>query len=181
MKEIVKKYIFMVSALFSIVVVCMMITSYKAAYKEISLHDTNINKVLLNKYKNELSTIKDSDCKKAVEEIVKHYEDTSYDGKVDLRDKYFNGKSILGYTLKTFDSCNLTDEQKGILSSNFITSSIQFEEIVNELYFQYELSVPDSWTRSTLKPTMDNVRYRINRSSHLDLIGDLIQVLKEGK
>ena len=181
MIEKVRKSVFVVMIIYSITIVLLMLYSYNTSYNKISFKDSNENIKTLEKYKEELKQLEDSTCKNAINELIKHYEDTSYNEEINLNEKYFKGKSLLSYTLDTFKKCNIPDEETRRLGLKFLEATIEFDEVVNELYFQYEIKIPDISNRKIIKPEMNQIRYQINRSIHLEIIKELIDKLKEEK
>jgi len=180
MKENFKKIIFGISIFYSFVIIILMIITINNMVTTIELHDTEENKVKLNEYKDKLSTLKQDSCTGVINEIINHYEETSYDGEVNLKEmyEYDFDNSLLSYYIKVKDNCNITDEiaKQYNLPNKFVTGSIQRDEIYLPYYFQYELGFDDYITRLIVEPQLYNTEYQINRVAELEIIFALIDI-----
>lgn len=180
MREKVKNILFIISVFYSIIVVILMCITISNMRITIELYDTEENKNLLNNYKEQLAKIESNECTKIINEIIKNYEDTSYDGYVNLREmyEYDMEKSILNYYLEARNKCKISsdDEKKYNLPIKFITTSIQKDELYQPYYFQYELGIKDSSIRLIAEVGLSNVEYKINRTTQLEIISSLIEI-----
>ena len=146
----------------------------------IELSDTEINKNNLISYKTKLSELEKNNCTQVIEKMIKHYEDTSYDGNIDLKETYeyhFNN-GFLTYYVETKENCNLSEEtiEEYNLPIKFLAASIQVDEIYQPYYYQYELNLKDFFVRQLTEPYITNVEYNINRGMELEIISALIEL-----
>lgn len=178
MKEKIKGIIFTIAIVYSIVVVILMLYSYSTSIITISFTDKSDNINTLNKYKEDLKNIQESSCKIALNSLINHYERTSYNGIVNLKDKYIEEDGTLKYAEAIIKNCNLKDDVRQKIALKMITSSIQFDEVLKELYFQYEIRIPDLNNRSIMEISLYTIRYEINRVNQLDTIEMLVDMLK---
>lgn len=184
MREKIKNILFIVSAFYSIVIIILMCVTLVNMTETIELHDSEENKNTLISYKRQLSGLEKNDCTKVIEKIIKHYEDTSYDGDINIRERYEydSENSILSYYGEAKDKCNISieDTEKYNFPIKFLTASIQMDEIYQPYYFQYELSIKDFFVRLIAEPAITNVEYNINRGMELEIISSLIELSSEG-
>ena len=85
--------------------------------------------------------------------------------------------SLLEYYSKVKDSCNISNDEAddNRLATKFLTASIQFDEIYQSYYYQYELGLKDYLIRDISEPSLNMVEYKINRSLILEIIDFLIK------
>ena len=182
MKGKIKNMLFVISTFYSLVIVIFMVIISVNLINTIELHDSKENKEKINLYKQQLATLEQNSCTEVINEIITHYEATSYNGEVSLREmfEYDFDNSLLSYFLKIRENCNLdsNQEKKYNLPIKFITSSIQRDELYQRYYFQYELNINDI-TRLIIEPQLSGVEYQINRAMELEIISDLIKIAKE--
>ena len=179
MKKKIMNSLLIISIAYSIIIIVLMLCSYSTSINIIEFNDSNDNIKMLNNYKEELKNIESSACKNALSELINHYEETSFNGDVDLKNMYLNDKGVLHYATAIFNDCNLTDENKTSIGIKIITASIQFDEVLETLKFQYEIRVPDLSNRSILEVGLNTIRYNINRKNQLEAIKELIDILSK--
>lgn len=180
MKKNIKNILFTISIFYSLVVVVLMCITINSLVTEVELHDLAENKEKLIAYKERLSNLPQNSCTEVISDLITHYEETTYDGKVNLREIYKNqeNNSLLSYYQKVKEFCNITEEKetKYNLPAKFITSSIQWDELYKRYYFQYEIKIPDHIIRTIVDPEITNVEYHINRTTELEIIASLIEI-----
>ena len=181
MKETLKKFIFITSIFYAVTIVLLMLYSYSTSTVLFKFTDSKENLKKLDEYKEELKTIEDSACKSTINDLIVHYEKTSYNGEVNLKDFYFSDEGILKYAQSHFTNCELDEKEKEELSNYYVTAMLQFEETINDIRFQYEIRIPDRYNRGVIQPILNNLRYRTNRNTILDLIDTSINILKESE
>lgn len=181
MKEKIKNQVFAISIFYSVIVIFLMISSLTSATTSVELYDSEENKTKLNEYKKEIATLNQNECTSTINKIVRYYENTSYNGKVDLKDIYNIEEGFLSYFGEMKDNCNLTDEQlkKYNLPNKFISSTIHQEEMFTKYYFQYELNFSDILNRTIIEPSLYNTEYEISKNTQLEIISILIDISKE--
>jgi len=181
MKEKIKNQVFAISIFYSVVILVLMISNITSAVTSIELYDSEENRNKLNEYKKEIATLNQNECTTTINKIVKYYENTSYNGKIELKDIYNIEEGFLSYFGEMKDNCNLTDEQlkKYNLSNKFISSTIHQEEIFTKYYFQYELNFSDNLNRTIIEPTLYNIEYEISKNTQLEIISILLDISKE--
>lgn len=178
MKDKIKDSIFIVSIVYSIIIISLMLFSYSTSVNTVEFNDDSENIKILNQYKENLKDIGESTCKSSLNNLINHYEKTSYNGKVNLKDKIMDEDFVLKYAAAIIKDCNLNDETRSSVALKMLTSSIQFDEVLQRLYFQYEIKIPDLNNRLIMEPSMDGIRYNINRKNQLEAIKMIIDVLE---
>ena len=88
MLEKIKKSLFVISIFYSIVIITLTFSTLKEMTTKVELHDTDENRNTLINYKKELEKFDKNKCTETINKIIKHYEDTSYDGEVNLKEMY---------------------------------------------------------------------------------------------
>ncbi len=178
MKEKIKRVLFTIAILYSVIIVVLMLYSYSTSINTMNFYDDSENTNLLTAYKEDLKNIGDSSCKTALNNLINHYEKTSYNGIVNLKDKYIEEDGVLKYAQAIFNDCNLKGDFRRKIALKTIASSIQIDEVLKELYFQYEIRVPDLNNRSIMEMNFNTIRYKINRENQLEVIEILVDMLK---
>ena len=185
MKENLKKILFIISIFYSLVIIVLMLVTTSNLTYEIELYDNEENLKELESYKKELLSLNSNDCTKVIENIITYYENTSYNGKVNLKEMYNSNleESFLSFYNEAKNNCNITDEDtnKYRLPNKFITASIQRDELYRPYMFQYELNIKDFYMRDIIEPDLPSMEYKINRESILEIISSLIEHVKEEK
>ena len=180
MKNNIKNTVFTVSIFYSIIIIILMIITLCNLVTKVELHDSKENKSKLVEYKEKLNTLDENKCTLVIKDIINHYEQTSYDGFVNIKDMYVydNENSILSYYIKAKEACNITKEieTEYNLPSKFITSSIQRDETYQRYLFQYELKFTDFYTRLIAEAYIIPIEYEINRTNELEIIENLIEI-----
>ena len=180
MKGKIKNILFVISIFYSLVIVILMVITSNNLTSTVELHDSKENTSKLKEHKEQLSTLKQNSCTEVINKIIRHYEETSYNGEVSLREmfEYDFDNSLLSYYIEVKDNCNLDNnqEKKYNLPTKFITSSIQRDELYEKYYFQYELKLSDYSNRLIIEPLISNVEYQINRTIQLEIISNLIEI-----
>lgn len=180
MKEKLKNTLFVISIFYSVIIIILTFITTNNLVSSIELHDVEENRVKLTKYKKDLSLLEKNSCTEVISKIINHYEETSYNGNVNLKEmyEYDNDNSLLSYYMKAKENCNINeqDEEKYNLSMKFITSSIQRDETYQRYYFQYELKIFDYPTRLIVQPEITGIEYSINRIGELEIIEALIEI-----
>lgn len=181
MRDKIKSLIFIISMAYSIVIIVLMLYSYSTSINTIEFNDNEDNIKLLNNYKEKLANIEASTCKNSINELINHYEKTSFNGNVNLKEKYLGEVEIgiIKYAPSIIKECNLSDTDRSTMALKMLTSSIQFDEVIETLKFQYEIRIPDLNNRSMMETSLNPIRYNINRKNQLDIIEMLIDNLKE--
>ena len=184
MKQNIKNILFIISIVYSLVIVILMLITNNNLITSVELHDSKENKIKLEQYKERLGMLKQNDCTKVIGEIISHYEETSYDGVVNLKEMfdYDFDNSLLNYYQKVKEMCKISDEKQKEydLPVKFITASIQRDELYLTYYFQYELHFKDYINRLIIEPQIHSVEYQINRAAELEIINILIEHSSKG-
>lgn len=136
-------------------------------------------------YKQKLSKMEDNSCNKSISNLIDYYEKTNYSGNVKystINKLMFNNSENNTILLSHYDdikkACKLNDEtiEKYNFNYLFLSGSLQFDEIMKDNYFAYELSFKDSFFRSIAEPSITNYEYAINRNATLTIISNLIEI-----
>ena len=183
MKEKLKFYLFASSIFYSITILLLIIFNISNSVTSIELFDSieNINK--LNEYKKEVTLLEQNSCTNTINQMIDYYEQTSYNGKVNLKDIYNLGieKSLLSFYIEIKENCDLTDKdiEKYNLPTKVLASSIQQDELLQNYYFQYELNLKDIFTRTVIEADISNTEYKISKNLQLEIIANLIELSNE--
>ena len=177
----IKDILFIISIVYSIIIIILSICSYFTSTNIVDLEDQDKNIKLVNEYRNSLNNINEGECKNTVKDLIDYYENTSYNGQVNLQENVLNNQGLLNYAKEIFDNCNLNDEIKEKVGLKILTASIQFDEVILPLYFQYEIRIPDLQNRLLLEPNLLNIKYKINRKTQLEIIKILIDIMEGEK
>lgn len=184
MKENIKKYCFGISFLYVISITLLVIVNFLSVPKTIYLKDSEDNLEKFNKLKNEVNTLKESECKTIINDFIKYYEKTSYDDNVLIRDIYdiAMNESPISYYMKFTEKCDITDEEvRHKLANNAVSSSLQLDRIFVKDYFKYEITLKDEFNRMIIEPSFYNQEYIISKYEQLEIIEILIDSIKGGK
>lgn len=180
MKEKIKNTLFSVSIFYSVLIIGLMIFTVSTMNDSVEMHDSDDNKVKLKEYKEIISNLEDNECKDVINDIVKYYEDTSYNGSVNLKKMYdYDGKSgLLSYSVKAKDACNVSsdDEEKYSFSTKFLSSIMYRERLYQKYYFQYELKFTDMYMRDISEAQIHVTMYNASRKTILEIISGLIEI-----
>lgn len=184
MRDNIKKILFIISIFYSLVVIVLMLVNSANVVTDIELYDTDENRVKLSEYKTQLSLLKQNDCTNVVNEMIEYYEQTSYNGKVNLKEMYNKnyGKSFLSFYMEVRNKCSLTDSfTKGNnLATKFLTEMMQREELYQRYVFQYEIKIKDNFMRNIADPDITRIEYKINKEVELEIISMLVDMLSKG-
>ena len=180
MKEKTKNLLFSASIFYSVIIVGLMIFTCITMTDSVELYDNDDNKVKLNNYKEIVSNMEDNECTLVIKDIIKYYEDTSYNGSVNLKEMYdYDGENgLLSYYIKVKDACNVSDadEKEYDFPTKFL-SSIMYREVLYQRYeFQYELKFTDMYLRDIAEASIYSTEYHISRKTILDIISSLIEI-----
>ena len=177
MKDKIKNSLLIIAIVYSITILALMLYSYNTSINTIELNDGNENITVLNNYKEKIKNIEESTCKNALTNLIEHYDKTSYNGIVNLKDKYFSEDSVLNYATDIFNNCHLSDNDKNAIALKMLTASIQFDTVVERLLFQYEIRIPDYDNRLLMELSLNEISYNINRKNQLETMALLIDIL----
>ena len=179
MKEKIKNNILTISIFYSVIVIVLMIFNLSNIVVSVELHmpDKNIDKI--SEYKKRVALLEKNGCTDVINKIINYYEETSYDGEVNIK-KIYNiyEEGFLSYFMDVKDNCNLTDEimDKYNFQSKFLSAAIQPDEIAQRYMFQYELSFKDLLNRDIAEANLNNIEYTIRKNLELEIIKILIEV-----
>lgn len=180
MKEKIKSVLFGASIFYSVLIVGLMVFTFSTMTYRVELYDNNENKGRLNNYKEIVSNMEENKCTLVIKDIIKYYEDTSYNGKVNLKEMYdYDGENgLLSYSIKAKDACNVSyaDEKEYDLSTKFLSSIMYREGIYQRYGFQYELKFTDMYLRGIAEASIYSTEYHISRKTILDIISSLIEI-----
>ena len=194
MKENTRNIIAALGLTFMLFMTFGFIYKYCTAIKTLELKDSEENIKQLNVYKTEANKITNEKCKDAVNNLIEHYEKTSFNGDVSISnlktgflvyDDGFTHSSITGQIFSSlFDNClkkvEKDEETKMIIEINNsynITQGLE-EELVRPLgtsqfaigssFYVYD------YAYSPLAPVI----YDLHRTNYLDLIDNVIKYEK---
>ena len=142
------------------------------------------NKRLIS-YKQKLSSMKKNACTASINNLISYYEKTNFTGHVKYSDYFKQGfnddekiKFLASFYADTKNACKLSDEviEKYNFKSLFLGGSIQFDEIMQNNFYGYELNLKDKFFRDIAEPSLAYYEYELNRSSILAIISNLIEI-----
>lgn len=184
MKDKVKDGIFIISMFYSVVIVVLMFYAYFNTNNVLEIVTSDNDKAYfdeqIKKYKDDLNSIESRECQNEISKLITYFEKTTYNGKVNLRDKYFEDESFMTYVQDTFVKCNIPTEEQKTMGLKAVNSSALFEGEIQKYRFQYEIRIPDIAMRKTIEPSMSNTAYSLSKYSELEFIKDAIELSKEG-
>lgn len=182
MKEKIKNILFSISIFYSITLIILLIFNTLNLVTEVELNDSEENKIKLNEYKEEVKSLEKNKCTDIINQIIKYYEDTSYNGKISLKEMYNYGteNNLLSYYINLKENCNLSEEniKKYDLPLKVLSASIQQDELYHRYYFQYEINIKDIFTRHVIEANLTNIEYKIRKNLELEIISNLIEISK---
>lgn len=180
MNKKIKNILFTISTCYSLLILVLIIVKMNNFVTMIELTDSEENKNKLNEYKEEFNLLDKNDCTNLIGKVIEHYDETSYEGKIKIKDIYdYDGEnSLLSYYLKIKDVCKFKDEilEEHGLPTKFITSSIQRDELYQRYMFQYELGFVDFYMRDIGQAALTGVEYNISKKIELEIIDSLITI-----
>lgn len=139
----------------------------------------------LTSYKQKLSNMEKNACTASINNLISYYEKTNFTGEVKYSDYFKQGfnddekiKSLTSFYTDTKDACKLSDDviEKYNFKSLFLGGSIQFDEIMQNNFYGYELNLKDKFFRDIAEPSLSYYEYELNRSSILAIISNLIEI-----
>ena len=185
MKKRMKGFIFSVSIFYSIIVLFFMVINLCNAVTSVELIDSKENKTKLTSYKQEILVLDQNSCTNVINNLINYYEQTSYNGEISLKEMYNLGNktSLLSFYSLVKNQCKLSEKttEKYNFPTKFLAASIQQDELFHRYYFQYELNIKDVFTRNIVEASMTSVEYKIRKNLELEIISDLIEIMKEGE
>lgn len=185
MKKNIRVGLLFVSIFYVVSVVCLMIMNFCLSTASVELHDSKENVNKIKELRKEALALDVNKCSIVINDIITYYEKTSYDGNVNLKEKYdmLNSENggFLGYYTKIKEHCGLTDEEreKYDYPNLFITAVIQDEAILHRYLYQYELGFKDLYFRMIAEPNLNNTEYLIKKRTELRIISNVIEMVKE--
>jgi hypothetical protein len=183
MKDRVKSYLFYFSIIYSVLVIFGMIINYTVSVNSIELKDSEENISKINNYKDQLKQLSRNECTYLIDKMIIYYEDTSYNGHVNLKEMYSQNLKInfLSFYNDIKKTCNINDEMidRHNLRMEFLSSEIPTDEIFQRYFFQYEIGLKDVLTRQIIEPLIHNAEYQISKAAQVEIIGHLIEIERE--
>ena len=171
MKEKIKKIIFNISIFYVVIVLVLMLISYFNATSSIELVNSEENIKELNKLKKELTSLENNSCTKEISKMIEYSENTSYNGKVNLKEKWNDFNSYIDYS-KLLKSCDVSEEENNIRNL-IVTNMVLEEEIYYEKYkFQYELGIKDFYSRMINESDIKSTEYNIVKKNEINIISN---------
>ena len=183
MKENIKKMVLGSFIFYVLAIAILMIFNYNNVVVEVDLSDSEASLEKLNKYKKQVQVLEKNDCTKVINDMIDYYEKTSFNGIVNVNEKYdydMENGGLRFFSLAR-EKCNLKDDdiEKYNLPLRFMAYVIPIEHSYQEYMFQYEISLKDAWTRLIASAELDDVDYNINRHILLEIIDNLLEIYNE--
>lgn len=174
-------------SIFYVVSVCfLMIMNICLSTSKVELHDSDDNIEKLSLLKQEALLLESNSCTDIINKMINYYEDTSYDGYVNLKEMYDmeylkDDVGFLKYYVDLKEHCGVTEEDndKYDFPNLVITSTIQREDLYQKYLYQYELGFKDLYFRLIAEPNLNNTEYLIRKRAELKIISNTIEMIKE--
>ena len=176
MKEKIKLMLLGAFIFYTITIITLIIYNGKSINKTIEFPNNEEYTETLNTYKQQLSTINN---------LINYYEKTNY--TTITYKEYYNQMikeqtpTLLSQFPTIKKACSLNEQtiNKYNFIFLFLTGSIQFDEILQNKYYNYELSIKDNYFRQIVEPNLIPYEYNTNRKSILIIISNLIEISKK--
>ena len=185
MKEKIKLMLEGAFIFYTITIIILTIYNGKTINKTIEFPSNDEYTETLNTYKQQLSTMKKNNCNNTINNLINYYEKTNY---TTITYKEYYNQTIKGQTSTLLShyptikqACNLNEQtiNKYNLNFLFLTGSIQFDEIIQNQSYNYEINIKDNFFRQIVEPNLTTYEYNINRKSILIIISNLIEISKK--
>ena len=184
MKEKLKNAFLGCSVIYVISITLLVICNFLTASKTIDLKDSDDNLKKLSELKTEMNLLEESECKNLINDFIKYYEKTSYDGVVVIKDMYelVMDENLLSYYMEVDNACNVSASNiNHTLANKVVASSLQMDRIFVKDFFKYEITLKDKFNRMIIEPSFYNQEYIISKYNQLEIIETLINLVKEEK
>lgn len=185
MKEKIKLMLLGAFIFYTITIITLIIYNGKSINKTIEFPSNEEYTETLNTYKQQLSTMEKNTCTNAISNLINYYEKTNY--TTITYKEYYNQMikeqtpTLLSQFPTIKKACNLNEQtiNKYNFDFLFLTGTIQFDEILQNKYYNYELSIKDNYFRQIVEPNLIPYEYNTNRKSILIIISNLIEISKK--
>ena len=185
MKKDIRTGLLFVSIFYVVAIVFLMIMNFCLSTSSIELHDSDENVKKIKELRREALALEVNKCSVVINDMITYYEKTSFDGDVNLKEKYDmlnqENVSFLEYYLQIKEHCGLTDEERDKYDYPhlFMTAAIQNEAMLQRYLYQYELGFKDLYFRMIAEPNLNNTEYLIRKRAELKAISSVIEMVKE--
>ena len=150
--------------------------------KTLELTDSSENMVKINEFKKEINDLQESSCKTLLNEMIKAYEKTSFDGIVeykDIYDIYWNGISFLSFYEDIIQDCNISKEKMQSMNMPYyVLNSTSFvDNLVSKKMFDYEIGIKDKFFRESAETNRIGLDYKLSKQSEIIMIENILKTI----
>ncbi len=185
MKEKIKLMLLGAFIFYALAIIGLIIYNGSSYNDSFHIEENTENTQKLTSYKQKLSKMENNSCNNTINELITYYEKTNYSGDIKystINKLIFHNSENDTILSSNYDNikkaCKLNDEiiEKYNFDYLFLSGSLQFDEIIKDNNFAYELSFKDSSFRAIAEPNITNYEYAINRNATLTIISNLIEI-----
>lgn len=182
MKEKIKNIIQYISIGYMIIIILLTITNMFGMNKTLDLTDSTENIEKIKELKNEIANLEDNSCKVLLNDMIKAYETTSFDGIIEqkrVEKIYWEGKSFLSFYERMTTDCNISKEELKRIDMPFyaLNSTSFIDNTVNKKIFDYELRIKDIYMRDNLEANRVNLDYQLSKQSEIVMIEKILKTI----
>ena len=182
MRNKLKVFMFNSFLFYVIFIVILFIVNTINFTHEIELTNSDENNLKIIELKERINHLENSSCKSLLVEMSNLYEETSYDGNIELTDfynKYFDNKSFLSFYGRIENECNIGNEEKKSmdLHKETLNSILYIENLLNKYMFQYEINFTDYYMHEIGESNIINLQYQLSKSSELNIIERILDYI----
>jgi hypothetical protein len=175
MKEKIKTFIYNTLIFYSLFIVVLILINMFSIKTKVELNDNETNIERLSSLKEKVSKLEENSCTTLINDMIKSYEKTSFNGEIELTriyEIYWNGPSFINYYPMIKEKCNMSDEfMENLGIQNDVMNSITYiDNILNNSMFSYEIKLPDKTMRDIAEANITQIEYKTCKSSELDVI-----------
>lgn len=179
MREKIKNLIqyFLIGYMISIII--LTIINMFGMKKTIELIDSSENIEKIKELKNEINNLEENSCKSLLNDMIKAYETTSFNGMVEykkIHEIYWEGPSFLEFCNQIPNKCNISKEELNSMNMPYfaLNSTSFIDNQVNKKVFDYELGIKDIFTRKILEGSRTNIDYQLSKQSEIIMIENIL-------
>lgn len=182
MKDKIKSLIQYMLISYMIIIMILTIVNMITIKKTLELTDSSENMVKINEFKKEINDLQDSSCKTLLNEMIKAYEKTSFDGIVkykDIYDIYWNGTSFLSFYEDIIQDCNISKEKMQSMNMPYyVLNSTSFvDNLISKKMFDYEIGIKDKFFRESAETNRIGLDYKLSKQSEIIMIENILKTI----
>ena len=184
MKEKIKNIIIIVSAFYTIAVSILLLSNLLLSPRTRDLsYDHELNDPLFNDINTRINNLSEGECKIALNESIKNYQKTIYEGEKSIRETYENEKEnsfLIGFT-NSLTKCDIqplsTNEKQ---TNSELTKLITLSQTEYKDFFHpYEIHILDFNGRQTISVNDCNLQYNAKKQTELSILDKTVSIVEE--